>query len=117
MKNIQHHAIIVTSNDKESLGLVRNEVLRLYKSNMEAKNSSQLVGPIIDSLINKFCSFLIAPDGSKEGYDASEDGNRIRKKIVEFLNSIAEADGSNTIKFVEVEFGNDERTARVVNHN
>lgn len=117
MKNIQHHSIIVTCNDKESLALVRNEVLRLYKSNMEAKNSNQLVSPILDSLINKFCSFFIAPDGSKEGYDASEDGNRIRKKIVEFLNSLAEADGSNSIKFVEVSFGNDAGTAAVENYN
>lgn len=117
MKNIKHHAIIVTCNDKESLVLVRNEILRLYKSNMEAKNANQLVSPIIDSLINKFCSFFISPDGSKEGYDASDDGDRIRKKIVEFLNSLADADGSNSIKFVEVAFGNDEGTATIEANN
>ena len=117
MKNIKHHAIIVTCNDKESLALIRIEVLRLYKSTMEAKNGHQLVSPIIDSLINKFCSFFIAPDGSKEGYDASDDGDKVRKKIIEFLNSLAEPNGSNPIKFVEVFFGSDEGLAAVEANN
>ncbi len=117
MKNIKHHAIIVTCNDKESLELVRSEVLRLYKSNMEAKNGHQLVSPIIDSLINRFSSFFIAPDGSKEGYDASDDGDKVRKKIVEFLRSLDEPDGTNSIKFVEVFFGSDEGLAAVEANN
>ncbi len=117
MKNIKHHAIIVTCNDKESLELVRSEVMRLYKSIMEAKNGEQLVSPIIESLINKFCSFFIAPDGSKEGYDASDDGDKVRKKIVEFLRSLAETDGTCPIKFVEVFFGSDGGLASIENNN
>jgi hypothetical protein len=117
MRNIKHHSIIVTSNDKESLILVRNEILRLYKLNMEAKNGGQLVSPIVDSLINKFSSFFIAPDGSKEGYDASDDGDRVRKKIVDFLNSLQEPDGSNGIRFVEVSYGDDFHLSKVESNN
>ncbi|TAH24879.1 MAG: hypothetical protein EAZ07_08430 [Cytophagales bacterium] len=84
---------------------------------MEAKNAQQLVSPIIDSLINKYCSFFIAPDGSKEGYDASDDNDRVRKKITDFLNTLIESDGSNSVKFVEVYYGTDESLAGIENNN
>ena len=117
MKNIKHHTILVTSHDENSLSLIRNEIAVIFSLYMEAKNGHQLISPIVPSLINKFCSFFIAPDGSKEGYDASEDGNIIRKKILEFLNSLNDSDGEHIVKFVELCYGTENGEAMILNHN
>ena len=84
---------------------------------MEAKNGQQLISPIIPSLINRFCSFFIAPDGSKEGYDASDDGDIIRRKTLDFLNSLADMNGENNIRFVEVCYGSEDQKAVVLSNN
>ena len=45
---------------------------------MEGSNGSLLVSEIKNSIVNHYASFFIFPDGSKEGYDASDDGDVIR---------------------------------------
>ena len=117
MKNIKHHSIIVTSNDFSTLELVRKEIVFLFGKNMEARQGEQLISPIIPSLINKFCSFFIAPDGSKEGYDASDDADLIRRKTLDFLNSLSERNGENAVRFVEVCYGADDQKAMVLSNN
>jgi hypothetical protein len=117
MKNIRHHAIIITAKDCETLELIRKEVMYLFDEYMEAKTGYQLVSPIVRGLINKYCSFFVAPDGSIEGYDASHDADMVREKIIEFLNSVVKPDESNCISFVEVSYGSFGNTAEVLNHN
>ena len=117
MKNIRHHTIIITGNDKAKLERLRNEIINLYKEKMEAKKGFTLVSPIVDSLINNFCTFFIAPDGSKEGYESSEDGDIIRKYVIELLKKQKDADGEDLFRFVEVFYGDDNKECRILNHN
>ena len=84
---------------------------------MEAKKGSQLISPLVDSLINNFSTFFIVPDGSKEGYDASDDGDRIRKMVIELINDDIAEDGSNEIRYVELFYGDDLQEAKIINHN
>ena len=84
---------------------------------MEAKRGASLVSPMVESLINNFCSFFIAPDGSKEGYDASEDGDRIRELVIELIETEKALDGQNPIRYVEVFYGDDNNEAKILNHN
>jgi hypothetical protein len=117
LKNIRHHTIVVTSNDRPKLESLRKKIFTLYSEKMEAKKGAQLVSPLVDSLINNFSTFFIVPDGSKEGYDASDDGDRIRKLVIELINNEIKADGENDIRFVELFYGDDEREAKILNHN
>ena len=68
MGYIKHDAIIVTSCDEKYLSpaMAKAEALGLS------------VSPIVKSQMNGYVSFLIAPDGSKEGWHDSEDGDAAR---------------------------------------
>lgn len=117
MRNIKHHSIIVTSGDREKIEWVRQQAILFYQQTMEAKNGKALVSPISLGLINNFYSFYIIPDGSKEGYDISEDGDMVREKICLAIESLKGPDGTNPVNYVEVYFGADEGTAGVIRHN
>lgn len=117
MKNIKHHTIAITASDKVQLEALRGKVINIYKEKMEAKKGFQLVSPIIESLINNFCTFYIAPDGSKEGYDASDDGDIIRKSITTLIESYKQADGENPFRYVEIAYGADDNSSQIISHN
>lgn len=59
-----------------------------------------LVPEILESVMNQYYTFLVAPDGSKEGWETSELYDAIRKSFIQYLD---EAD----IKFIEVAFDSD----------
>lgn len=46
-----------------------------------------LVGGLTHHAINGGAAFLIAPDGSKEGWTESENGQKARDRFMEFLRS------------------------------
>ena len=117
MRNIKHHAIVVTSNEKDKIELVRKKSIEIYEVFMETKNGKALVGQMTIGLINNFYSFMIAPDGSKEGYDTSEDGDIAREKICSFIESLKDINGINPVNYIEVCFGSDDGTAKIINHN
>lgn len=107
MRNIKHHGIIVTINDIKLAEKIKSEISFLYKKNMEAKNGNELISPIVPSLINNYYTFFIAPDGSKEGYDLSDDGDNIRDKTVALLNAYRALDGTFPVNYVELFYGDD----------
>ena len=84
---------------------------------MEAKRGASLVSPLVESIINNFFSFFIAPDGSKEGYDASDDGDKIRKLIIELIEKSKNADGYNPFRYAEVCYGDDNYESKILSHN
>lgn len=84
---------------------------------MEAKNGFQLISPIVTSLINNYHTFFIAPDGSKEGYDLSEDGDNIRSKVIELLRTYDSHDGTFPVSYVEMYYGDDFLPPAILKHN
>jgi hypothetical protein len=107
MRNIRHHALVVTCNDRKILESIRAKTLELYKLNMEASNGSNLVSEIKDSIVNNYASFFIIPDGSKEGYDASDDGDVIREKLIQFIKPLT-ASESYHLSYAEISYGADD---------
>ncbi len=107
MRNIRHHALIVTCNDRKVIDSIRAKALELYKLHMEASNGSNLVSEIKESIVNHYCSFFIIPDGSKEGYDASDDSDVIREKLIDFIKPLAETDEYH-VSYAEVSYGADD---------
>lgn len=95
MGTFQHHAIIVTTFD--------------YGLSLDAKNQAvQLelgVTDIHKSSVNGVHTFVIMPDGSKEGWSGSEDGDKARQSFIEWVLSKSYENGSNPFHWVEVGYG------------
>jgi hypothetical protein len=94
MGDIYHHAIIVIGTEWRSHQLV---AAREYA--IEAGNS---VTEIVPSRTNGFSSFMVAPDGSKEGWANSNEGDEARDKLVAFLTDY---ENNGLLEWVEVYFG------------
>lgn len=92
-----HHAILVTSSDCESI----------ERAWQRAKETGAVVSDISDAKANGFRSFAVFPDGSKEGWQASDDGDAQRKQIVQYLRE-------RDFDWIEVAFGGDYAEGRVV---
>ncbi|TAG58803.1 MAG: hypothetical protein EAZ27_01280 [Cytophagales bacterium] len=116
MKNIKHHTIIITVKDFKTAEKIKNEISILFKKNMEAKNGFELVSPIIPGLINNYYSFFISPDGSKEGYDLSDDGDKIREKTIKLLDKYLMSDSMLELNYVELYYGDENSIPRILNY-
>ena len=114
MGYMRHHAIIVTGNsDDEELQKVRN---RCDDINQASGNPCQ-VSLIYPSKRNHYGTFFIAPDGSKEGWDVSDDGDLCRTQIIEYLDTLRFGDNSTSFKYVEVQYGDDDHESKVLRHS
>lgn len=97
MGYIRHNAIVVTGDAYPDAD---NKFKRVYEKAQYLFDN--LVSNIIYSPINGYQSFFIAPDGSKEGWDLSDEYDQKRKEFADFIDSLAYDDGSNSIDFVDV---------------
>lgn len=110
MGYMRHHAIIVTSSlpDREMgadyIDLAHAKAVELGMS----------VTSVTDEVTNGYRSFLIAPDGSKEGWGESDAGDSRRAAMIEYLDSQRYDDGSSPLDWVVVQFGDDEMITRII---
>lgn len=95
MGYIRHDAIIVTTWNKD----------RLQLAHQFAKDVELPVSEIVEGWTNGYCSFLIAPDGSKEGWDDSNKGDEARIKLIEWIR----ANPSLYFDWVHVSYGGDNK--------
>lgn len=108
MGTIKHHAIIVTSHNREKLEQVRDKAIEIF--------GNQVTG-ICRAAVNLHDSFLIGPDGSSENWSESETGDMQRFEFKTYLENLCYEDGSSPISWVEV-FYDDEKShkAGVIDH-
>lgn len=104
MGYIRHNAIVVTSWDTVILG-------RAQAAAIECGNT---VTPIVESDVNGYATFVITPDGSKEGWDESDAGDASRARWREWARNVRHSDGSSALEWCEVSYGRDDREAHVV---
>lgn len=106
MGYIAHHAIAVTASDKGNANTGRQK----------AESMGLQCTDIVGSNTNGYYSFLIIPDGSKEGWDASDKGNHARK---EWCDWARDAYAQNVwLDWVLVRFGGDDPDrASIDDHN
>ena len=104
---IKHHAIVVTSWDDELLQEMHAKALEIFDQ----------VAPITPPVVNGYVSFLIAPDGSKEGWSDSSIGDKAREKFIRWIDSKRYDDGGTAIDYVEIQFGDDERKTKIIRHS
>jgi hypothetical protein len=100
MGYIRHDAIVVTGEDYES---------RAYMTEAHAKaqgvfaGSNVYVSGLTPVAVNGSQSFLIAPDGSKEGWSNSDEGDERRAAYIEWLLA-----NDTLVDWVAVNFGGDD---------
>ena len=72
---IRHHAMIITDCDLEKI----RDIHRF------ATLCSLNPTSIMDSPVNGYRTFFIPPDGSKEGWEPSNEGDEERKRFKQFI--------------------------------
>ncbi len=96
MGYMRHHAIVVTSCFEDKILEVHGAARFLFKGNV-----TSITGPVI----NGYRSFMVAPDGSKEDWSESEEGNTKRDEFIAYMKTFCYEDGSSPLDWAEVQFG------------
>lgn len=109
MGYMRHHAIIMTSFDDVLIKEARDKANKLFSEGM--------VSELLMSPVNGYCSFFIAPDGSKEGWNESDEGDDAREEFKTWLLSKRYEDNSSPIDWAEVQYGDEDRVTKIVTHS
>lgn len=103
MGYISHKAILVTSCSGQALA----QAHQFAKERMPCSE-------IVLGKINDYASFFVPPDGSKEGWETSDEADLKYNEIIEYLDSCAHEDGSNSLSWAFVQYGNDDYETRIL---
>lgn len=115
-----HHALIVTGRSRDEVVAAHSEAVRILGTWERVASGAvvdpdpvQLLSPVSDYIVNGGASwFVMFPDGSKEGWQESDEGDRCRAEIVAALEANSSCD------YAVIRFGGDEPdTARIEAHN
>lgn len=104
MGYMAHNAIIVTSEMEGPITSAHTQATALGLQ----------CSAIIKSHVNGIQTFLVAPDGSKEGWAESDLGDELRASFVSWLRRQTLSDGSSHLEWCEIRYGSDDRDASVV---
>lgn len=95
MGYFRHHAIVVTSSG-DHLDHAHAEAVRTFEG-----TTASVTAPT-SAAMNGYRSFLVAPDGSKEGLGESDRAEAAREQFVAWLRE------HSMTSWVEVSFGGDD---------
>ena len=114
MGYIKHHTIIVTDFRHDCIVAVHQKAKEIFKNNFgndvcSRVDGSCIISEVIHGLTNGQYSFFIAPDGSKEGWETSKNGDNARKQFLDWLML-----SDYTCDYVELSFGGDDEYERIV---
>lgn len=107
----RHNAVIVTAADyamEGGVGLPPAPDVEAFRQSLPEGWRHLVVGPV-HSVVNSYQSFAFLPDGSKEGWDTSDEGDAYRQRFID-LFSFAYVDGSTPfdVLVMDARFGGDE---------
>lgn len=100
MGYIAHDAVIVTGPADYDSARIES-----FREALPEKFRHLLVGPI-RSAVNSYATWIFAPDGSKEGWDDSDECEALRKAFVDLFRPESPWDGS-AFDVVSVRYGGD----------
>lgn len=101
---MRHHAIVITTWNEELL----------EQAHARAAELGMSVSSITGEVVNGYRSFLVAPDGSKEGWEESDNGDARRAEYVKWLDAQRYEDRSTSLSWVVVQFGDDNQETLIV---
>jgi hypothetical protein len=105
MGYIKHHSIIVTSPFKTDIETAHNVAKSIFKESSydPYNNIDNLITGIFEGIVNSCYTFFIVPDGSKEGWNLSDQCDEARNKFLTWMH------GNDTgCDYIEIEFGGDD---------
>lgn len=73
---IRHHGIVVTGSGE-----------RIESAHAMALTIFPTVSPLLPGRMNGYASFFVPPDGSKEGWKDSQDGDNERDRFIAWLQA------------------------------
>ena len=104
MGYIRNHAIVDTATYGDYIQQAHAKAVEIFGENVSA---------LTPEVINGSRSFLVPPDGSKEGWGESDEGDKRRELFKEWLRAQAYEDHSTPLHWVELRYGGDDREAIV----
>lgn len=103
MGYMRHNAIVITSWNKESIKAAANKAREI---------GMQVIGPSKEAT-NGYRSMMVCPDGSKEGWEESDQGDQRRAAFREWLGKQTYEDGSSNLDWVEIAYGSCDKEATI----
>lgn len=119
MGHTRKHAIVV-SGYGEDVTEAHGAAVRFFSGDPEHGWNGRIVSPVVPGPSNGERSFLVGPDGSNEGWETSNEGDRRRGEFVDWLRRRSEEpgyEGAFLVDWAEIVFGDDEDRAGVVRHS
>lgn len=107
MGYMRHHTIVVASWDSGSMERAHEKATRIFS----------WVSPLSPEAVNGYSSFFIPPDGSKEGWQESNEGDENRDRFISWLGQQRHVDNSSNLSWVEIQFGDDEYQTKIIRDN
>ena len=107
------HAIIVSA-DFDEIEAAHKEACAIFEApHVDGTTFGGIVSSLTDEAVNGYRSFLVAPDGSKEGWPTSKLFDERRDEFVEWMRS----NEALCLDWVEVQFGDDDGKTLIVRHS
>lgn len=103
MGYLRHEAMIVSDWHAEDVYKAHEAASVIFN----AIGMGSMVGGVVRHAINGGAAFFIAPDGSKEGWGHSDDGDKARKELIACLKDLS-------VDWVLVLLGGDDGEYRVL---
>lgn len=97
MGMIQHKAILVTSWDAKKLKAAHKKAMKFF----DPDNVTLITG----AGMNGYQTFVVVPCGSKLGWGESQEHHSGAEKFIEYLIDNRYDDGSTTLSYVMVDYG------------
>jgi hypothetical protein len=110
----RHNAIIVSASYGQRVTEGEHWAVIAHSKAVELFGDIAAVTEVTPTTMNNYRSFLVAPDGSKEGWDLSDSGDAARDAFVTWLREQAYDDGSSPLDWVEVQFADDDRETCII---
>ena len=96
---VVHEAMIVTCWNQSDIGRARDKAVEIF--------TERFVSQALPTAINTYSSFLIQSSGSKQGWEDSASHRQRIRTMQGWLEAEAYDDGSNSLEWVVVQYGND----------
>jgi hypothetical protein len=93
-----NECIIATTWDEQSVNHIKKWIKTL-------SDDEKSLFCFIPALVNHKTTIILAPDGSKKGWDIADRIEQLRDSFYNLLKSFNYEDGSNPFDFIEVGFG------------
>lgn len=108
---MRHNAIVVTAAGYAMDGKLSDTPrpnVEAFRESLPEEWQRLVIGPV-KSVMNDYQSFAFLPDGSKEGWDASDQGDEYRQQFIDLFSFAYDDDSTPfNVLVMDARFGGDE---------